>query len=79
MELPPPPSSPADMPATAAARATGQLRRGSGSGGGVLIALGVIIGPAVGLYHGSPSIGLLVGMGIGCALAILLWWLGAQR
>lgn len=41
--------------------------------GGALIAAGAVIGPVVGLFLGQPSIGLLVGVGIGGALAVLIW------
>lgn len=47
--------------------------KSNGLGGGVLIALGAIIGPVIGLYAGQPSIGLLAGVSIGAALAIVIW------
>jgi hypothetical protein len=47
--------------------------KSGGRAGGVLIALGAMIGPVIGLYAGQPSIGLLAGVGIGAALAIIIW------
>ncbi|MGL4313721.1 MAG: hypothetical protein ACRCSO_06985 [Sphingomonas sp.] len=47
--------------------------KSNGRGGGVLIALGAMIGPVIGLYTGQPSIGLLAGVAIGAALAAVIW------
>lgn len=44
------------------------------SGGGVFIALLTIGGAIGGGYMGQPSIGMLSGFGLGCAIAIALWW-----
>lgn len=54
-------------------------RRPSGSAGGVLIALGAIIGPVAGLFAGSATAGFLVGAGTGAALATAMWVLGQRR
>lgn len=43
--------------------------RGTGMGGGVLIALGAIVGPIIGLFRGSATIGFLIGIGAGIVLA----------
>jgi hypothetical protein len=42
--------------------------------GGFLITLGLILGAVIGVALGQPSAGLLLGGGIGAALALLLWW-----
>ncbi len=52
--------------------------RPSGSAGGLLIALGAIIGPVAGLFAGSATAGFLVGTGTGAVLATVMW-LRAQR
>jgi hypothetical protein len=41
-------------------------------GGGCLIAAGLLLGPIVGLMFGQTSLGLVIGFGIGVALAIAL-------
>lgn len=45
----------------------------SNAGGGAAIAVGAIAGPVIGLYAGQPSIGFLVGIATGSAIAVLLW------
>lgn len=45
----------------------------SSAGGGAIIALGAISGSVGGLYAGQPSLGLLLGLGVGSAIAILIW------
>jgi hypothetical protein len=42
--------------------------------GGILLALGLMLGAVTGVVLGQPSAGLLIGGGIGAALAFLLWW-----
>lgn len=41
-------------------------------GGGVFIALGLVLGAGFGMAAGEPSLGLLVGLGVGVALAIAI-------
>lgn len=48
-------------------------------GGGVLIAMALIIGAIVGTIYGEPSIGLVIGLGAGILLAILLWLRDKRR
>ena len=43
--------------------------------GGVLIALGIVIGIVVGAILHEPSIGVLAGFGVGTLLALLVWLL----
>lgn len=45
-------------------------------GGGAPIALLTIAGTFIGGFLGQPSIGLLVGLGIGVIIALLIWWQG---
>lgn len=46
----------------------------SPAGGGAMIALGVVLGAIVGLVLGQPTLGMLVGFGIGTAIALAMWW-----
>ena len=45
-------------------------------GGGAPIALLTIAGTFIGGFLGQPSIGLLVGLGLGVIIATLIWWQG---
>lgn len=45
-------------------------------GGGAPIAFLTIAGTIIGGLLGQPSIGLLVGLGIGVVIAVLIWWTG---
>lgn len=45
----------------------------SRNAGGVFIALGGILGAVLGGFLGQPSIGLLVGLGLGVAIAFAIW------
>lgn len=47
--------------------------------GGFLIPLFILIGVAIGIWQGQPSIGFLAGMGAGIVLALLVWLLDARR
>lgn len=42
--------------------------------GGFVIAAAVLVGVVIGLIVGQPSIGFLVGLGIGVAIAVGIWW-----
>ncbi len=41
--------------------------------GGFLLALGIVAGVLIGGLLGQPSIGFLVGLGIGIVLVALVW------
>ncbi len=45
----------------------------SGSAGGFLIAASLTVGTIIGLVVGQPSIGFLVGLGVGAVAAVALW------
>lgn len=51
-------------------------RPGNRNGGGVFIALGAILGAIGGGLMGQPSAGLLAGLVLGIAAALLIWWKG---
>ncbi len=42
--------------------------------GGVLVALGSILGAAVGFAIGEATAGFLIGLGLGAVGALLIWW-----
>ncbi|MCH4151771.1 MAG: hypothetical protein LKF30_07480 [Sphingobium sp.] len=46
----------------------------SPSAGGVFMAVLTLVGAVLGGLMGQPSIGLLVGLGLGTAIAVLIWW-----
>ncbi len=41
--------------------------------GGVLIAIGAIAGAVIGVARQQPTLGLIIGIAIGAALAVLIW------
>lgn len=47
--------------------------RRSPSAGGLLIAIGAMAGAVIGLYRHQPTIGFLVGTGLGIALSLVIW------
>lgn len=50
------------------------MARSSPPAGGILIAAGSIVGAGVGLSRDQPTIGLLIGLGLGTVAALLIWW-----
>lgn len=42
---------------------------------GVFLALAILAGTVIGIFQGEPSIGFLVGTGIGIAIAVAVWLL----
>ena len=54
-------------------------RRPPVQGGGCLIAAGVIIGPIVGVMFGQTSLGMVIGLGLGIAGAVLVFVLDRRR
>jgi len=42
--------------------------------GGVLVALGSILGAAAGFAVGEATAGFLIGLGLGAVAALLIWW-----
>jgi hypothetical protein len=47
--------------------------------GGFLLALSLLCGAVTGALLGQPSIGFLVGAGIGLTLMVLIWLLDRRR
>ncbi len=59
--------------ASAPWQGAGMNKRQSTAGGGILIALGAIGGAVGGFFAGQASLGLIIGVAAGIALALLLW------
>jgi uncharacterized membrane protein (UPF0136 family) len=47
--------------------------------GGVLLALGALLGTAIGYVGYQPIIGLIAGLGTGTVLAVAVWILDRRR
>ena len=47
--------------------------------GGALIALGALGGAMIGQFLYEPIPGLLIGIGLGVAVSIAMWWFNLQR
>ncbi len=47
--------------------------------GGFLIAVGAVVGAGVGLFLDQPTLGFLVGVGIGVVIAVGIWLVGRER
>lgn len=47
--------------------------------GGLALAVGAIAGALIGVAYGQPSAGLLAGLGLGAAVALLAWLLDRRR
>lgn len=50
-------------------------RRRGGMAGGSLLALSVVAGAVIGTLNGQPSIGFLIGLGVGALLLLLVFLL----
>ena len=55
------------------------MTNSSPSAGGALIALGAIAGAAIGFLVGQATPGFLIGIGLGVAASLLIWWRGSRR
>jgi hypothetical protein len=47
--------------------------------GGFLLSVCLLAGALIGVFMGQPSIGFLIGAGIGLTLAIAIWLLDSRR
>lgn len=47
--------------------------------GGFILAVAILAGTIVGGLKGQPSIGLLVGLGLGVLVALAVWWRDRAR
>lgn len=46
----------------------------TGTGTGAVIVLSLLTGLIVGSVAGQPTLGFLIGLGVGVAIALLIWW-----
>jgi hypothetical protein len=46
---------------------------------GCLLALAVIGGAVIGALTGEPSLGIVIGLGVGAAATVLLWLIDRRR
>lgn len=53
-------------------------QRSSSGGGGILIALGALVGAGAGFLVGEATPGLLIGLALGGALALAIWARGRR-
>ena len=51
----------------------------STAGGGVFLMLAIIVGTIAGVIEGQAMKGVLIGTGVGVALALLAWLLDRRR
>ena len=49
------------------------------SAGGVFVAIGAVLGATIGVFMRQPSAGLVIGIGLGTAIALALWWRQRQQ
>lgn len=47
--------------------------------GGFLLCIAVLTGAVTGVFLGQPSIGFLVGIGVGLTIAVAIWLLDRRR
>jgi membrane associated rhomboid family serine protease len=48
-------------------------------GGGILVAIGLLLGSVIGVMQGQPSIGLIAGLAVGLVGAALVAWWDSRR
>jgi hypothetical protein len=49
------------------------------SGGGIILALTLLVGGAVGVRYGQGSLGIVIGLVVGLAAVVLLAWRDNRR
>jgi hypothetical protein len=47
--------------------------------GGIFIALGLLVGAIAGVALDQPSAGMIIGMGVGAAIAVAVWLFDRRR
>ncbi|MCL6697243.1 hypothetical protein LZ496_00355 [Sphingomonas sp. NSE70-1] len=53
-------------------------RRFSASGG-IFLFLGPVVGALIGINRGEPILGMLLGFGVGAALALVIWLIDRRK
>ncbi len=81
-EIGPSPSHASRSGTLASRRGTWQgagMDKSSPSAGGALIALGAVGGAAIGFLVGEATPGFLIGVTLGIAASLIIWWRGTRR
>jgi hypothetical protein len=47
--------------------------------GGIFVALGLLLGAIGGIALNQPSLGMVTGFGVGCAIALVIWFIDRKR
>lgn len=47
--------------------------------GGFLLAMSILVGPIVGSLFGEPSLGFIIGLGVGLLLLLAVWLADRQK
>jgi len=56
-----------------------QENKASSMAGGIFIAIGMLAGAIVGVTINQPSAGMIVGLGLGIAVAVVIWLVDSKR
>ena len=48
-------------------------------GGGILLALSLLIGAGIGVYFGEGSLGIVIGLGVGLLAVVVMAWRDNRR
>ncbi len=48
-------------------------------GGGIILAISLLVGAVVGVRLGEGSLGIVIGLGVGLLAVVLLGWLDSRR
>lgn len=56
-----------------------QENKASSMAGGIFIAIGMLAGAIVGVMINQPSAGMVVGLGLGIAVAVVIWLVDSKR
>lgn len=56
-----------------------QENKASSVGGGIFIAIGMLVGAIVGVAVNQPSAGMIIGLGSGIAVAVVIWLIDSKR
>lgn len=48
-------------------------------GGGIILALSLLIGAGIGVHYGEGSLGIVAGLGVGLIAVVVLAWRDSRR
>jgi len=52
---------------------------GMQKGGGIILALCLLVGAGIGVHYGEGSLGIVAGLGVGLLAVVVLAWLDGRR